>query len=173
MEAQKVEESHPAFFIRLRMNGMRKAEREKYERIRSAYRAVVDGLEHESSRELCKLGNLSEMRVMEIVEFPLRTGPKPAEKKAAHIMAESVIFNMAEKNSLGARMKERREIYLLLRDLGVMEKDIMIDTLSKKVPYDERHKGGLIAVRDEGEFKSPEAVAYARLYERYLKDMKV
>jgi len=173
MRAQKVEESHPTFFIALHMNGMRKAEREKYERIKSAYGAVMDGLEHESSRELCKLGNLSEMRLMEVVEFPLRSGPKPTEEKAAHIMAESIIFNIGVKNSLGAGMEDRREIYLLLRDLGIMEKDIVIDTLSEKVPYDERHKGGLIAVRDEGELKTPEAVAYARLYKRYLKEMQL
>ncbi|MEM3555200.1 MAG: hypothetical protein QXF56_00530 [Candidatus Micrarchaeia archaeon] len=168
MKSQKLEQ--PSFFIRLRLNAT-KEEEERYNKIKTAYQSVVDSLEHPSSRKLCQLGNLYEMKLMELVQFPHRAGSKTLEEKAAHIMAEIVIFNMAESNQLGAKPSERRKIYLLLKDLGVKEENIMLDTISRKIPYDEK-RNGIISVKEEGEFKSPEAVAYARLYEKYLNAIK-
>jgi len=166
MQSQKAE---PSFFVRLKMNPTEQ-ERQDYERIKNAHRKILDTLEHESSKKLCKLTPLYETKLMEIVEFPHRAGIK-LEEKAAHVMAEVVLFNMAEYNKLGAKPGERRKIYLLLKDLGVREEDIMIDTITSKLPYDEKRKG-IICVREGNEFKSPEAVAYAKLYEAYIKNIK-
>jgi len=153
--------------VRMSPDGVTKEHQKKLEKIKEAYHEVVDNLKHDCSRELCKLTDFHKEKIKESIQLP-KLIDKPLVDKAAHFMAESAFGNVRVKNTLGTSKEDRQSIVLLLKDLGVKDDGIMLDLLNKKIPYDEKHRAGLITVLEDGEYKNPETLVYARLYERYM-----
>jgi hypothetical protein len=170
-----------AFRVHIAVDGMTREEKEKLKKVMETHYHVLQELEHESSRKICELGdNIFKGKIIEVITFPHSDDktnlPAPYKNKTllekiAFLMADNAVLNI-KLNNLAASREERRPTVLLLKDLGVKDENIMMDTLSKKVPYDEERKVGIITVKEGDEYKTPEAVVFATLYERYLKQLQ-
>jgi hypothetical protein len=87
-------------------------------------------------------------------------------------MADNVLVNLGARNTMGEEKEERQVLFKLLKDLGVSESDVVINTFSKRIPYTEDNTHGITEVKVAGEYKNPEAVVYAKLYELYHKQLE-
>jgi hypothetical protein len=167
-----------AFRVHMAVDGMTRDEKEKLKKVMETHHNVLQELEHESSRKICELRDIFKEKIIDVITFPHRDDrtnlPAPYKEKTllekiAFLMADNAMINM-ERNTMGASKEDRESIFSILKDLGVKDEDIFLDTLSRKIHYDEKMTG-IIAVREGEEYKTPEAVVFARLYGRYLQQL--
>ena len=163
---------------KLAEDGMTKEQKEKFQIVEDAIQKVTNGFEHESSRKLCELsgelGNIFKRAIIEAIQFPLQTEKKfphlqgrPVIDKVTHLMTDVALVNLGDKNTIREDKEERRVLFKLLKDVGVNENDVTINLFGKRIPYNEDDTRGIVEVRVGNEYKNPEAVVYARLYELY------
>lgn len=162
---------------------MTEEQKERVKKVMQAYKNVLNGLEHGSSRELCRLDKRFKAKIEEMAKYPDRDirasypqldKDKPLAERAAFLLADNAIVKIdkSRKNILGSSRESKQAVVFLLKDLGVKDDEIFLDLVSKKVPYPTEHKGGIIAVKEGNEYKTAEAVIFSRLYERYLQQLQ-